>query len=63
NMPHNLWATMLKDIYALLDDYRMLKQYHGPQAFRAILKAFLDKADYTRPILDDAEREALGLSA
>ena len=48
DMPHGTWSSFLVDIIRFLDNYHDLKRHHGPQAFRAILKAFLDKADYTR---------------
>ncbi|PZN09322.1 MAG: hypothetical protein DIU69_08845 [Bacillota bacterium] len=56
------WVDLLRLMTEMLVVYGTLKLVHGPQEFRQILRVLLDKAECTWPILDDAEREALGLA-
>lgn len=56
------WADLLRHMAELLVVYSNLKHIHGPQEFRRILWVLLDEATCMQLILDEQEREALGLA-
>lgn len=55
------WAILVRAISEAIDKFGELKALHGPTEFRAIL-AELARVECLQPILDDEEREALGLA-
>lgn len=60
NLPRHEWASFLIAVLSLVDRYVQLKRYHGPQRFRALLNIILELECF-QPLLDNAERAALGL--
>lgn len=55
------WSSLVRAISEAIDKFGELKALHGPAEFRAIL-AELAQVECLRPILDEDEREALGLA-
>lgn len=61
DLPAVEWARFLEHVADLLLCYRNLKLHHGPQVFRGMLRLVIEHSGIMRSVLDEAEREALGL--